>query len=303
MEKSIPRKKKMSKAKKRAAICGYLFAAPWIIGFLAFTLYPMLSSLYYSFTNYNLANQADWIGLTNYEIIFTSDKLIPIAVYNTLYYAILSVPLTLIIGLSIAMLLNQKVKGIGLIRTIYYLPNVISVVATTMLWQFIFQNNGLLNSFLSLFGINGPGWLTDPSVSKITLVLMDTWNAGGAMIIYLAGLQGIPRRYYEAADIDGAGSIRKFFSITLPLLMPSILFNLIMGIIGSLQTFSQSFIMTNGGPANSTMFYMLALYKRAFSDMQMGYACAMAWVFLIPTVLIALIVFKLLGNKVHYETN
>lgn len=303
MEKSIPRKKKMSKAKKRAAICGYLFAAPWIIGFLAFTLYPMLSSLYYSFTNYNLANQADWIGLTNYEIIFTSDKLIPIAVYNTLYYAILSVPLTLIIGLSIAMLLNQKVKGIGLIRTIYYLPNVISVVATTMLWQFIFQNNGLLNSFLSLFGINGPGWLTDPSVSKITLVLMDTWNAGGAMIIYLAGLQGIPRRYYEAADIDGAGSIRKFFSITLPLLMPSILFNLIMGIIGSLQTFSQSFIMTNGGPANSTMFYMLALYKRAFSDMQMGYACAMAWVFLIPTVLITLIVFKLLGNKVHYETN
>ena len=300
MEKSIPRKKKMSKAKKRAAICGYLFAAPWIIGFLAFTLYPMLSSLYYSFTNYNLANQADWIGLTNYEIIFTSDKLIPIAVYNTLYYAILSVPLTLIIGLSIAMLLNQKVKGIGLIRTIYYLPNVISVVATTMLWQFIFQNNGLLNSFLSLFGINGPGWLTDPSVSKITLVLMDTWNAGGAMIIYLAGLQGIPRRYYEAADIDGAGSIRKFFSITLPLLMPSILFNLIMGIIGSLQTFSQSFIMTNGGPANSTMFYMLALYKRAFSDMQMGYACAMAWVFLIPTVLITLIVFKLLGNKVHY---
>jgi len=303
MGKNIPRKKKMSKAKKRAALCGYLFAAPWIIGFLAFTLYPMLSSLYYSFTNYNLANQADWIGLTNYEIIFTSDKLIPIAVYNTLYYAILSVPLTLIIGLSIAMLLNQKVKGIGLIRTIYYLPNVISVVATTMLWQFIFQNNGLLNSFLSLFGIDGPGWLTDPSVSKITLVLMDTWNAGGAMIIYLAGLQGIPRRYYEAADIDGAGSIRKFFSITLPLLMPSILFNLIMGIIGSLQTFSQSFIMTNGGPANSTMFYMLALYKRAFSDMQMGYACAMAWVFLIPTVLITLIVFKLLGNKVHYETN
>lgn len=302
MEKSIPRKKKMSKAQKRAAMCGYLFAAPWIIGFLAFTLYPMLSSLYYSFTNYNLANQADWIGLTNYEIIFTSDKLIPIAVYNTLYYAILSVPLTLIIGLSIAMLLNQKVKGIGLIRTIYYLPNVISVVATTMLWQFIFQNNGLLNSFLSLFGIDGPGWLTDPSVSKITLVLMDTWNAGGAMIIYLAGLQGIPRRYYEAADIDGAGSIRKFFSITLPLLMPSILFNLIMGIIGSLQTFSQSFIMTNGGPANSTMFYMLALYKRAFSDMQMGYACAMAWVFLIPTVLITMIVFKLFGRKVHYET-
>lgn len=293
--------KTMSKPRRKSAICGYLFAAPWIIGFLAFTLYPMLSSLYYSFTNYNLSKHPDWIGLTNYQIIFTSDKLIPIAVGNTLFYALLSIPLTMVIGLTIAMLLNQKIRGIRLIRTIYYLPNVISVVATTMLWQFIFQNNGLLNSILGLFGIEGPGWLTDPAVSKLTLVIMDAWNAGGAMIIYLAGLQGIPRRYYEAAEIDGAGSIRQFFSITLPLLAPSIFFNLIMGIIGALQTFSQSFIMTNGGPANSTMFYMLALYKRAFSDMQMGYACAMAWVFLIPTVLLTVLVFKFVGGKVHYE--
>lgn len=303
MAKQLPSGKKMSKTKKRAAICGYLFAAPWIIGFFAFTLYPMLSSLYYSFTNYNLAQTPTWIGLTNYQIIFSSDKLIPIAVGNTLYYAVLSIPLTMIVGLTIAVLLNHKVRGIRLIRTIYYLPNVISVVATTMLWQFIFQNNGLLNSALGLLGIDGPGWLTDPAVSKLTLVIMDTWNAGGAMIIYLAGLQGIPRRYYEAAEIDGAGAVRKFFSITLPLLAPSVFFNLIMGIIGALQTFSQSFIMTNGGPANSTMFYMLALYKRAFSDMQMGYACAMAWVFLIPTVILTILVFKFVGNKVHYETN
>lgn len=298
------RKRYTSKQKKKTSnLLGYLFAAPWLIGFFAFTLYPMLSSLYYSFTNYNLSEQMDWVGLKNYEIIFTSDKLIPIAVYNTVYYAVLSVPLTLIIGLGIAMLLNQKIKGMRLIRTIYYLPNVISVVATTLLWQFIFQNNGLINSVLETFGIQGPGWLTDPAVSKITLVLMDTWNAGGVMIVFLAGLQGIPKKYYEAAEIDGAGALKKLIFITLPLLTPSIFFNLIMGIIGALQTFSQSFIMTNGGPVNSTMFYMLALYKRAFSDMQMGYACAMAWVLLVPTVLIILIVFKLIGVKVNYETS
>jgi len=288
---------------KRSTLLGYLFACPWIIGFFSFTLYPMLSSLYYSFTNYNLSDQLEWVGLKNYEIIFTSDKMIPIAVYNTLYYAVLSIPLTLMIGLGIAILLNQNVKGMRFIRTVYYLPNVISVVATTMLWQFIFQNNGLLNSILDILGIQGPGWLTDPAVSKITLVLMDTWNAGGTMIVFLAGLQGIPKKYYEAAEIDGAGTLKKFIYVTLPLLTPSIFFNLIMGIIGALQTFSQSFIMTNGGPVNSTMFYMLALYKRAFSDMQMGYACAMAWVFLVPTVLITVLIFKFFGTKVNYETS
>lgn len=288
---------------KRSTLLGYLFACPWIIGFFSFTLYPMLSSLYYSFTNYNLSDQLEWVGLKNYEIIFTSDKMIPIAVYNTLYYAVLSIPLTLMIGLGIAILLNQNVKGMRFIRTIYYLPNVISVIATTMLWQFIFQNNGLLNSILDILGIQGPGWLTDPAVSKITLVLMDTWNAGGTMIVFLAGLQGIPKKYYEAAEIDGAGTLKKFIYVTLPLLTPSIFFNLIMGIIGALQTFSQSFIMTNGGPVNSTMFYMMALYKRAFSDMQMGYACAMAWVFLVPTVLITVLIFKFFGTKVNYETS
>ena len=295
------KKKRLSRRQKRAALCGYLFAAPWIIGFLVFTLYPMGSSLYYSFTNYDLANTPEWIGFINYEIIFTSDRLIPTAVYNTLYYAVLSVPLTMIIGISVAVLMNQKVQGIRVFRTLYYLPNVISIVAVSMLWQFIFQNKGLLNNVLGLFGIQGPGWLTDPGVSKITLVLMDTWNTGSAMLIYLAGLQGISRQYYEAASIDGAGRVRQFLKITLPLLMPSIFFNLVMGVVGSLQTFSQSYIMTNGGPANSTMFYMLLLYNRAFSDMRMGYACAMAWVFFIPTMLITILMFRFMGRKIYYE--
>lgn len=286
----------------KKAICGYLFASPWIIGFFLFTLYPMLSSLYYSFTNYNLSQAPEWIGLTNYKIIFRSDKLIPIAVHNTLYYAILSVPLNMILGILIALLMNRKIRGINLLRTVYYLPNIVSVVAASLLWQFIFQGSGgLLNSFLGLFGIQGPNWLYDPSFSKISLIVMNSWYSGSVMIIYLAGLQGIPRAYYEAAEIDGASNIRQLFSITLPLLSPSIFFNLIISIINALQTFSSAFIMTDGGPANSTTFYMLALYRRAFSDMRMGYACAMAWLLLIPTVLITYLLFRFWGRKIYYE--
>jgi len=289
--------------KHREAILGYLFASPWIIGFCVFTLYPMLSSLYYSFTNYNLAQPPVYIGITNYEIFFTSDKLVPIAITNTLYYAAISVPLTTILSLGVAILLNQKVRGIVFFRAIFYVPNIISVVAVTMLWQFLFQSNGLINSALKVIGIDGPNWLTDPSVAKLSLVIMDTWFIGGSMLIYLAGLQGIPRIYYEAAEIDGAGPIRRFFSITLPLLAPSILYNLILGIIGALQTFSQSFIMTNGGPANSTTFYMLALYRRAFSDMRMGYACAMAWMLLLPTAMITYLVFMIFKRRTYYEVD
>lgn len=295
--------KKMSLMRRQEAMIGYLFAMPWLIGFMVFTLYPVVSSLYYSFTSYNLAKPPVWIGLTNYKILFTSDKLIPTAAYNTLYYAVFSVPLTMIMGILVALLMNQKVRGINLIRTIYYMPNVVSVVAVSLLWQWIFQSNyGLLNNALKLFGIRGPNWLTDVNWSKPSLIIMNCWNAGSSMVIYLAGLQGIPRTYYEAADIDGARVFRKFFSITLPLLSPSIFFNLIMGIIGAMQVFSQALIMTNGGPNNSTTFYVLALYKKAFSDSRMGYASAMAWMLLIATLILTLIVFRFVGKKVYYET-
>ena len=295
---------RMSKGRKTEALTGYLFAAPWFIGLCVFTLYPMMSSLYYSFTNYNLARSPDWIGLTNYKIFFTSDGLIPIAVKNTLYYAMFSVPLNMIMGILVALLMNQKVRGINLIRTIYYMPNVVSIVAVAILWQLIFQNNnGLLNMALKAIGIIGPNWLTDPAHAKNALIIMNCWNAGSAMVIYLAGLQGIPRSYYEAAEIDGAGAVRKFFSVTLPLLSPSIFFNLIMGIIGALQTFSQALIMTGGGPNNATTFYVFALYRKAFSDTRMGYACTMAWMLLAATLVLTMCIFRFIGQRVYYEAS
>lgn len=292
----------MNKMRRQEALYGYLFASPWLIGLAVFTLYPVLSSLYYSFTNYNFSQNYKWIGLANYKILFTSDYLIPISAQNTLFFALLSVPLNLVIGIAIAVMMNQKIRGIRMLRTVYYLPNVVSIVAVSMLWYFIFQSNGVLNAFLGVFGIKGPNWLMDPAWAKPALVIMNCWNAGSTMIIYLAGLKGIPTSYYEAADVDGAGPIRKFFSITLPLLSPSILYNTIIGIIGALQTFSTALVMTDGGPVHSTTFYVLMLYRRAFQDMRMGYASAMAWVLMLVTFALTLVVFRLGTSKVHYES-
>lgn len=292
----------MNRMRKQEALCGYLFALPWFVGLFVFTLYPVLSSLYYSFTNYNFSQNIKWIGLNNYIVFFTRDYMIPISAYNTLYFAIFSVPLNICIGILIAVMMNQKIPGIRVLRTIYYLPNVVSIIAVSMLWYFLFQGkSGIINSILAVVGIQGPNWLSDPASAKPALILMNCWNAGGPMIIYLAGLQGIPRSYYEAAEVDGANALRKFFSITLPLLSPSIFYNLIIGIIGALQTFSTALVMTDGGPMNSTTFYVLTLYRRAFDDMRMGYASAMAWVLLIVTMVLTLIVFRIGSKKVYYE--
>lgn len=302
MNATIDKKRKPSQMRRQQAIYGYLFALPWLIGLFVFTLYPILSSLYYSFTNYNFSQTTKWVGFNNYIVLFSRDYLIPISAWNTLYFAIFSVPLNTCIGILIAVMMNQKIKGIRLLRTIYYLPNVVSIVAVSMLWFFLFQGqNGIINALLSMLGIKGPNWLSDPAFAKPALILMNCWNAGGPMVIYLAGLQGIPRSYYEAADVDGASSVRKFFSITLPLLSPSILYNMIIGIIGALQTFSTALVMTDGGPVYATTFYVLALYRRAFEDMRMGYASAMAWILMIVTLTLCLIVFHVGGKKVYYE--
>ncbi len=289
--------------RRREAITGYLFAAPWIIGLFVFTLYPVLSSLFYSFTNYNLSSKWNFVGIRNYTVLFTNDPNFSKVCYNTLFYACLSVPLNLVVGLGVAMLMNQKIRGINVIRTIYYLPNVVSGVAVCMLWTWIFQAKyGLLNQMLGFFGITGPAWLADPSWTKPALIVMNCWNAGGAMVIYLAGLQGIPRIYYEAADLDGANAFQKFWNVTLPMLSSTIFFNLINGIIGGLQVFGQAYLMTGEGPGQSTLFYVYALFIHAFTNRRMGYACAMSWVLLIFTLLLTLLVFKGIGNKVYYET-
>lgn len=286
----------------REAINGYLFFSPWLIGLIFFSAGPILYSLYLSFTSYNMHSAPKWVGTLNYRVLFTEDPLFWQSLYNTLYYVVFSVPLATAAGVLMAVLLNQKVKGIGVWRTIFYLPSVVSIVVVSLLWQWIFDPTfGLINTALAQIGIEGPGWLQDRHWSKPALIIMSLWGVGGGMIIYLAGLQGISRELYEAARVDGAGRIRQFFNITIPMLTPTIFFNLIMGVLGALQVFVQAFIMTAGGPVNSTMFYALYLYNKAFRDLQMGYASAMAWVLLVISLIFTLIILRTSRSWVYYE--
>lgn len=292
------------KMSTREAITGYLFFSPGLIGLIVFMAGPILYSFYLSFTTYNIYEPPQWVGLKNYEIMFTQDPLFFKSLYNTLYYVALSVPANTAVGILLAVLMNQKVKGIRLFRTIYFLPSVLSGVAVALLWQWILDPNfGLINTFLANFGISGPGWLLSEAWSKPSLVLMNLWAVGGGMIIYLAGLQGIPQSLYEAATVDGAGVFRKFISITLPMLTPTIFFNVVMGVLSGFQVFLQAYIMTGGGPNNSTMFFAFYLYNKAFRDLQLGYASAMAWVLLLITLICTLVIFKTSTRWVYYESD
>jgi len=290
------------KMRTREAINGYLFFSPWLIGLIVFLAGPILYSLYLSFTSYNMLSAPKWVGTLNYRILFAEDPLFWESLYNTLYFVFFSVPLSTVAGVLMAVLLNQKVRGIGIWRTIFYLPSVVSIIVVSLLWQWIFDPSfGLINSALAQIGIEGPGWLQDRTWSKPSLILMSLWGVGGGMIIYLAGLQGISRELYEAATVDGAGRMRQFVNITIPMLTPTIFFNLIMGVLGGFQVFVQAFIMTGGGPVNSTTFYALYLYNKAFRDLQMGYASAMAWVLLAISLLLTLIILRTSKSWVYYE--
>ena len=271
---------------------GYVFIAPWLVAFLAFDLVPTLSAFYYSFTDWNvIAKQSNWIGLDNYHEMFTDDRLYWKSVYNTLYYVAFAVPLGVVAGFVLALLLNTKVRFQGMFRTLFYLPAVVPTVAATMVWLWIFDtNNGILNWALGLVGVDPIRWLTSPDYSKSALIIMSLWSIGGGMVIYLAGLQNIPQDLYEAADVDGASWFSKLVNITIPLMTPTIFFNLLLGLIASFQVFNAAFIMTGGGPVNSTRFYMLHLYEKAFQDSQMGYACAMAVLLFLVVLLITIFV-------------
>src|SRR5690625_2894495 len=262
---------------------------------------PILFSLYISFTKYNMYSSPEWLGLKNYIVMF-QDPLFTKSMVNTLYYVAFSVPINTIVGILMAVLLNQDVKGMRIFRTLFYLPTVVSGVAVALLWQWLLDPNfGLVNTFLANFGIDGPGWLTTTTWSKPSIVLMNAWAVGGTMIIYLAGLQGIPQTLYESALIDGAGPVRCFINITIPMLSPTIFFNVIMGIISGFQVFMQAYIMTDGGPNNSTLFFAYHLYNKAFRDLQLGYASALAWILLIITLIFTLIIFKFGDKWVYYE--
>jgi len=294
--------KNKSKLYRREAIEGYLFALPWLIGLCTFTAYPLIASFVYSFFDYNVYSYMKWIGLGNYISLIKSDELFWTSLYNTVYYTIFAVPLGMIVGLAIAVLLNQNIKGLALFRSIYYLPAVISGVAVSILWIWVLDPNfGLIATILGYLGINSPNWLGDPLWAKPALILMSLWGAGGSMIIYLSGLQIVPTELYEAARIDGANSFQCFLKITIPMISPVLLFTLITGLIGSFQVFTQAYVMTNGGPLNSTLFYVLYLYRKAFAFMQMGNASAMAWILALITGILAYLIFRTSSKWVYYS--
>lgn len=281
---------------------GLAFASPWIVGFLVFTAYAIAASLYLSFCRYDILSPPQWIGLKNYSRLLLDDEVFRKSLWSTMYMVVFGLPVGLVASLAVALLLNAKVKGIAIYRTIFYVPSLVPAVALATLWMWLFNTDiGLINVLLRKVGIAGPGWLTDPLWSKPALILMGLWGAGGSAIIYLAGLQGIPDHLYEAADLDGAGVLSKFRHVTLPMLSPVIFFNLIMGLIGSFQYFTQVYIMTGGGPQDSTLFYALYLFNRAFMDLKMGYASAMAWILFVITLVCTLIVFKTSAKWVYYE--
>jgi len=292
----------MTRGERHSLMVGLLFVSPWIVGFVAFTLYPVIASMTYSFCDYDVLTKPVWIGTLNYREMLT-DSVFWQSLRNTLYFAAFSIPLGLVMSLSVAVLLNQSVRGRSAFRAIFFLPSLIPVVASSMIWLWILNGNfGLLNHALKSIGIaHPPQWLADPAWTKPSLILMSLWGVGHAMVIYLAALQDVPRSLYESADLDGAGAWSRFRHVTLPMISPVIYFNLIMGIIGSLQVFSQAFIMLGGGgPQRSALFYAVYLYLNAFEYRQMGYACAMAWVLFLIILFLTWVATRSTRKLVYY---
>lgn len=282
---------------------GWLFALPWLIGLVIFFIGPMIASVYLSLTSYNIVQPPRFVGLRNYTDMW-HDPLIWQSLKITTIYAVASVPLSLFLGLLLAILLNQKVRGIAFWRTVYYLPAIISGVAVALLWEWLFNGRyGLVNYMLErVFGIEGPNWLADPRTAIWAFVVIAIWQVGGSMLINLAALQGVPTALYEAAEIDGANNWRKFVSVTIPIISPVIFFNLIMGIIAALKSFDLFFIMTEGGPNNTTLTFMLYLYRLSFESLRMGYGSAMAWLLFAYLIILTAIVFKTSSKWVYYES-
>jgi multiple sugar transport system permease protein len=286
---------------RREELAFYLFISPWLLGFLALKLGPIIASFALSFTSYDVISTAKLVGLQNYRVALGSDALFWKSLQVTLIFTILSVPANMIAGLLVALLMNQKVRGISFIRTIYFLPSVITGVPVAVLWIGILSPNGVINGALRRVGIQGPNWLYSETWVIPAFVIMGLWGIGGTMMIYLAALKGIPQHLYEAAEVDGAGVLPKFWHITIPMITPVIFFNLVVNIIASFQVFTTAFVMTDGGPNNASLFYVLHLYRNAFSYFKMGYASALAWVLFVIILMCTLLVFKSSPLWVYYE--
>jgi multiple sugar transport system permease protein len=286
---------------KRQELTGYLFISPWLVGFLAFTLVPFVASIGLSFSRYDVVSSPAWVGLANYRELLTNDPLFWRSLRVTLTYAVIAVPVGLVAGVSLALLLSLDVRGMSVYRTIFYLPSIVPVVATSVVFVWLLNPNiGLVNGLLRRVGIDGPNWLGDPRFALASLVLMGLWAVGGSMIIYLAGLKDIPFQLYEAAVIDGASAWQRTWHITLPMLSPVIFFNLVMGVISAFQYFAQAYIMTQGGPEDSTRFYALYLFNRAWQYLDMGYASAMAWILFLVIMALTALIYSTHRRWVHY---
>jgi multiple sugar transport system permease protein len=290
-----------SRLARREALQGFLFILPWAIGYLLFRLGPLLYSLFLSFTDYRGSGSPQLVGLENYIYMFTSDPRFIDSMRSTFLFVLGFLPLNLVIGLGVALLMNQRVRGITVFRAVYYLPAVTSGVAVAILWQFVFHKQwGILNAILALVGIPNIGWLVDPSWVMVAFVIMALWAVGGSMIIYLAGLQSIPTELYEAAGIDGAGQVRQFWHVTLPMLSPTIFFNLVTGLIAAFQIFESAYVMTGGGPKYATYFFGLNIYFTAFRSLRFGYASTLAWMLFAIIVALTLFVFSTSRRWVFY---
>lgn len=284
-------------------LIGYVFISPWLLAFVAFEAYPILSGFYHSFTDWTATGRAErFVGFDNYVEAFTRDPLFWKAVSNTIYFIGVSVPLGIIAAFALAMMLNSKISGTTLYRTIYYLPSVVPAVAAVIVWIFIFETRrGILNFGLELVGLPAIRWLSDPAWAMPALIIMSLWSIGASMIIFLAGLQGIPQELYEAAEVDGANGWHNLWRITVPLMTPTIFFNLVMSLVAAFQAFNNAFIMTNGGPNNATLLYMLHLYNNAFRYFRMGYASALAVVLFIIVFGLTLFVYRSSRRWVYYS--
>lgn len=304
---SIPPKRKATLASREATLF-WICVSPWVIGFILFTLGPMLYSLYISFTEWNILTPPTWVGLQNYIKIFTNDPDFYQSLKVTIPYAAFSIPISMIAALFLAILLNEATYAIGFFRTSFYIPTIVSSVAAAVLWQWILNPRfGPINGFLRLLGFEGPSWFSDPKYVLWGLIIMSSWAVGGQMLIFLAGLKGIPQQLYEAAQLDGAGRIARFWNVTLPMLSPTIFFNLVMAVIGAFQTFDTAFVIstaragTLGGPLKSTLFYMINLYAVAFGQQRMGYGTALAWILFLIIFVLTMITLRTSALWVYSE--
>ncbi len=297
----MKKKKKISAYRKRD-YKAFFYLAPWLIGLLVLQLYPFLSSLYYSFTDYQITAEPVWSGLNNYKTLLQGDREFVKSFWVTIRFAIMTVPGKLILALAVAVFLNRNIKGINLIRTLYYIPSLFGgSIAVAMLWKVMFMDNGIVNSLLASIGVKGISWLGDPKVALKTICLLEIWQFGSSMVMFLAALKQVPKELYEAASIDGAGKIQNFFRITVPQITPIIFFNMIMQTINALQTYTSASVITGGGPMKSTYVMGLKLYEEGFSYFKMGYASAISWIMFAVILVVTLLLFKSSSSWVYYE--